>query len=132
MLGKLPKKGQQYLFHSMLKYFINKQHELFLLVKKIDWSYFEKEFVPLYSKRGAPSVDVRLIVYLPLLKYPYNHIYKCLTEHWVRDVYFQSFCREEFFEHEFPFTPREIVHFCNRLKKKRNRKNIFVQRTASR
>ncbi|RRD68793.1 IS5/IS1182 family transposase, partial [Tannerella forsythia] len=45
----------------MLKDFIDMKHELAVLADKIDWSYFEKEFAPLYSDRGAPSVPIRLM-----------------------------------------------------------------------
>ena len=48
MLGKLPEKGQRDLFRPMLKDFIDMGHELVLLADKIDWSYFEEEFTPLY------------------------------------------------------------------------------------
>ena len=50
MLGKLPEKGQRDLFRPMLKDFIDMSHELVLLADKIDWSYFEEEFAPLYSE----------------------------------------------------------------------------------
>ena len=60
MLGKLPEKGQRDLFRPMLKSFIDMGHELVLLADKIDWWYFEEEFTPLYSQRGAPSVPIRL------------------------------------------------------------------------
>ena len=72
MLGKLPKKGQGDLFRPMLKDFIDMGHELVLLADKIDWSYFEEEFTPLYSQRGVPSVPIRLMVGCLLLKHLYN------------------------------------------------------------
>jgi IS5 family transposase len=55
-------KGQRDLFRPMLKDFIDMNHELVLLADKIDWSYFEEKFAPLYSERGAPSVPIRLMV----------------------------------------------------------------------
>lgn len=115
MLGKLPKKGQRDLFRPMLKDFIDMGHELVLLSDKIDWSYFEKEFAPLYSQRGAPSVPIRLMVGCLLLKHLYNLGDDRIPEYWVRDVYFQYFCGCEFFEHEFPFDPSDFVHFRNRV-----------------
>ena len=115
MLGKLPKKGQHDLFRPMLKDFIDMGHELVLLSDKIDWSYFEKEFAPLYSQRGAPSVPIRLMVGCLLPKHLYNLGDDRIPEYWVRDVYFQYFCGCEFFEHEFPFDPSDFVHFRNRV-----------------
>ena len=115
MLGKLPEKGQRDLFRPMLKDFIDMKHELAVLADKIDWSYFEKEFAPLYSDRGAPSVPIRLMVGCLMLKHLYNLGDERLPEFWVRDVYFQYFCGGEFFEHEFPFDPSDFVHFRTRV-----------------
>ena len=115
MLGKLPEKGQRDLFRPMLKDFIDMSHELVLLADKIDWSYFEEEFAPLYSERGAPSVPIRLMVGCLLLKHLYNLGDERVPEYWIRDVYFQYFCGCEFFEHEFPFDPSDFVHFRNRV-----------------
>lgn len=115
MLGKLPEKGQRDLFRPMLKDFIDMRHELVLLADKIDWSCFEKEFEPLYSQLGAPSVPIRLMVGCLMLKHLYNLGDERIPEFWVRDVYFQYFCGGEFFEHEFPFDPSDFVHFRNRV-----------------
>jgi IS5 family transposase len=115
MIGKLPEKGQRDLFRPMLKDFIDSKHELVLLADKIDWEYFEKEFSPLYSERGAPSVPIRLMVGCLMLKHLYNLGDERIPEFWVRDVYFQYFCGGEFFEHKFPFDPSDFVHFRNRV-----------------
>lgn len=115
MIGKLPKKGQADLFRPMLRDFINMNHELVLLANKIDWCYFETEFAPFYSEKGAPSVPIRLMVGCLLLKHLYNLGDERIPEFWVRDVYFQYFCGGEFFEHTFPFDPSDFVHFRNRV-----------------
>lgn len=64
----------------MLKDFIDMNHELVLLADKIDWSYFEEEFAPFYSDRGAPSVPIRLMVGCLMLKHLYNIDDKRITE----------------------------------------------------
>lgn len=97
MIGKLPEKGQRDLFRPMLKDFIDSKHELVLLADKIDWEYFENEFSPLYSEKGAPSVPIRLMVGCLMLKHLYNLGDERIPEFWVRDVYFQYFCGGEFF-----------------------------------
>jgi IS5 family transposase len=48
MIGKPANQNQRNLFQPLLREFINLKHELVLLADKIDWSYFEKEFAPLY------------------------------------------------------------------------------------
>lgn len=115
MLGKLPIKGQCDIFRPMLEDFINMNHELALLSQAIDWSYFEREFSPYYSDKGAPSVPIRLMVGCLLLKHMYNLGDDRLPEYWVRDAYFQYFCGGIFFEHKFPFDPSDFVHFRNRV-----------------
>ena len=53
MIGKSPNRMEQELFRPLLSDFIDMDHELVLLSEKIDWTYFEREFAPLYSKRGG-------------------------------------------------------------------------------
>lgn len=115
MQGKLPKKSQRDLFRPMLDDIIDMNHELVLLAKQIDWSYFEKEFAPYYSNTGAPSVPVRLMVGCLMLKHMYSLGDDRIPEVWVRDVYFQHFCGGIFFEHKFPFDPSDFVHFRKRV-----------------
>ncbi|MDD4109852.1 MAG: IS5 family transposase [Prolixibacteraceae bacterium] len=115
MIGKLPEKGQRELFRPMLEDFIDMNHELALLSKKIDWSYFEREFSVYYSDKGAPSVPIRLMVGCLMLKHLYNLGDERVPEHWVSNVYFQYFCGGVHFEHKFPFDPSDFVHFRNRV-----------------
>lgn len=115
MLGKLQKKGQLDIFRPLLEDFIDMNHELVLLSRKIEWDYFEKELSVYYSDKGAPSVPIRLMVGCLLLKHLYNLGDERIPEFWVRDVYFQYFCGGIFFEHKFPFDPSDFVHFRNRI-----------------
>lgn len=62
MIGKSPNRVEQELFRPLLSDFIAMKHELALLPERIDWTYFETEFVPLYSRRGCPSMPIRLMV----------------------------------------------------------------------
>ena len=114
MIGKLPE-NQRELFRTRLEDLINPNHELALLAKAIDWEYFEQEFKPYYSDKGAPSVPIRTMVGCLILKHLYNLGDEKLPEYWVRDVYFQYFCGSVFFEHEFPFNPSDFVHFRKRV-----------------
>jgi len=118
MIGKLPDSNQRELFRTRLEDLINPQHELALLAKAIDWQYFEDEFESYYSKRGAPSVPIRMMVGCLILKHTYNLGDERIPEYWVRDVYFQYFCGGVFFEHKFPFDPSDFVHFRKRVGEK--------------
>ena len=115
MLGKLPDKNQREFFRTRLEDLINPNHELALLSKEIDWNYFEQAFKAYYSDKGAPSVPIRRMVGCLLLKHLYNLGDDRLPEYWVRDVYFQYFCGEVFFEHKFPFDPSDFCHFRKRV-----------------
>jgi len=115
MVGKLPQITQRDLFRPMLKDFIDRQHKLALLAESIDWHHFEETFTPYYSKEGAPSVPIRLMVGCLILKHLYNLGDETLPERWEQDNYFQYFCGMTFFEHHFPFDPSDFVHFRKRV-----------------
>jgi len=114
MIGKL-QENQRELFRTRLEDLINPRHELALLAKAIEWQYFEKEFKPFYSDKGAPSVPIRTMVGCLMLKHLYNLGDDRIPEHWESNVYFQYFCGGVFFEHKFPFDPSDFVHFRNRV-----------------
>ena len=115
MLGKLPDRNQQELFRPMLVNLIDKQHELVLLADTIDWSYFEKEFSPLYSHVGQRSVPIRLMVGCLMLKHLKNLGDETLAKSWVENPYMQYFCGMRCFEHKFPFDPSDFCHFRKRI-----------------
>ena len=114
MIGKL-QENQRELFRTRLEDLIDPNHELALLAKTIDWQYFENEFGGYYSDKGASSIPIRTMVGCLLLKHLYNLGDEKIPEYWVRDVYFQYFCGEVFFEHNFPFNPSSFVHFRKRI-----------------
>lgn len=114
MLGKNPQK-QAEIFRPMLEDFIDKKHELVLLSQNIDWKHFEKEFEPLYSHTGKPSMTIRLMVGCHLLKHLYNLGDERIPGAWASNPYMQYFCGEVFFQHKFPCDPSDFVHFRNRI-----------------
>lgn len=117
MIGKSPIK-QGDLFRPMLENFIDKGQELVLLSTKIDWSYFENEFAPLYSKTGQPAMPIRFMVGCLMLKHLYNLGDEKLPGAWVSNPYMQYFCGEVFFQHKFPCDPSDFVHFRKRIGEK--------------
>ncbi len=91
MIGKTANQNQQNLFRPLLKDFINLSHELILLLNKIDWKYFEKDFSQYYSHTGQPAMPVRLMVGSLLLKRIYNLSDERLSEAWAMNPYMQYF-----------------------------------------
>ena len=126
MLKKLPVQPQLEMFKTVLTSFINPQHELCLLAKEIDWDTLEKEFAPLYGSTGRPSIPIRTIVGLLLLKQIYNLGDETVMERYIENPYWQHFCGEIYFQYKYPFDPSDFVHFRKRIGDK-GLKNIFSQ-----
>jgi len=115
MLKKLPKQPQLEMFKTVLTSFIHSEHELCLLAKKIDWATLEKEFAPLYGTVGRPSVPIRTIVGLLLLKQIYNLGDETVVQRYLENPYWQHFCGEIYFQYRLPFDPSDFVHFRHRI-----------------
>ena len=115
MLKKIPAQPQLEMFKTVLTSFINSEHELCLLAKTIDWDRLEKEFAPLYGTVGRPSVPIRKIVGLLLLKQMYNMGDETVVERYLENPYWQHFCGEVYFQYRLPFDPSDFVHFRHRI-----------------
>ena len=87
MLKKLPVQPQLEIFKTVLISYIHPEHELCLLAKKIEWQGLEDEFAPLYGKVGRPSVPIRTIVGLLLLKQMYNLGDETVVERYLENPY---------------------------------------------
>ena len=116
MLGKIKPNNQQNLFKTRLTDLINLGHPLVKLAKEISWEKMELEFQNLYSEQGRPSIPVRKIAGLLLLKEMFKESDESVVERWIENAYWQYFTGEEFFQTKQPFDPSEFVHFRKRLK----------------
>ena len=90
-MKKLPKQPQLEMFKTTLVSFVHPEHELCLLAKKIDWNALENEFAPLYGTVGRPSVPIRTIVGLLLLKQMYNLGDETVVVRYLENPYWQHF-----------------------------------------
>jgi len=126
MLKKLSAQPQLEMYKTVLASFINPQHELCLLAKEINWDKLEKEFAPLYGKLGRPSIPIRTIVGLLLLKQIYNLGDETVMDRYIDSPYFQHFCGEIYFQYSYPFDPSDFVHFRKRIGEE-GMKKIFRQ-----
>lgn len=115
MIGRSPHQEQRDMFSPLLVDFINMDHELVLLTKKIDWGHFEEEFKQYYSNTGQPSMPIRLMVGSLMLKRIYNLGDETLCSAWAMNPYMQYFCGEAHFKHRFPCDPSDFVHFRKRI-----------------
>ncbi len=117
MVGKQNKTPQLSIFDTPLERFINLEHELCILSKRIDWDYVEKEFSVYFSEIGRPSVPIRRMVGLLLLKHIYNLSDEAIVDRWIENPYWQYFSGEKVFQIQKPFDPTEFIHFRNRIGK---------------
>ena len=111
MLGKIKPNFQQNLFQTRLLDLINLEHPLVKLAGELDWSKMEFEFQSLYSDQGRPSIPIRKIAGLLLLKEMFKESDESVVERWIENAYWQYFTGEDFFQTEQPFDPSEFVHF---------------------
>lgn len=116
MLGKIKPDFQQNLFKTRLTQLINLEHPLVKLAQEICWEKIEIEFENLYSNQGRPSIPIRKIVGMLLLKQMFNESDESVVERWIENAYWQYFTGEEFFQTHQPFDPSEFVHFRKRVK----------------
>lgn len=117
MVGKQDKTAQLSIFDTPLERFINLNHELCILSTKIDWDLVEEDFSFYYSEIGRPSVPIRRMIGLLLLKHIYNLSDEAIVDRWIENPYWQYFTGEKVFQTDKPFDPTEFIHFRNRIGK---------------
>lgn len=126
MVGKQDKAPQLSIFDTPLERFINLEHELCILSGQIDWDSIEQEFSVYYSDIGRPSVPIRKMVGLLLLKHIYNLSDEAIVDRWIENPYWQYFSGEKIFQTQKPFDPTEFIHFRNRIGKEGAEKLLKV------
>lgn len=120
-----PKKPQEHdvqrdLFRSELEQIVNHEHPLYKLSKEIDWDVFDEAFGPLYDeKMGRPALRTRLVVGLHYLKYTFDESDESVVERFLENPYWQYFCGNKYFEHDFPLDPSSLVRWRKRIGSKR-------------
>lgn len=104
------------IFEVALESFIDMNHELVLLSGQIGWAEVESEFSEYYcSDNGRPSVPVRTMVGMMLLKSIYNLSDEGVVARWVENPYMQYFTGEKVFRKRPPMNPLDMSKFRNRI-----------------
>ncbi|NAW50967.1 hypothetical protein GNY06_06130 [Elizabethkingia argentiflava] len=83
MLGKIQPDLQQNLFQTRLTELINMDHPLVKLADEIAWDNLDQEFEKLFSTNGSPSVAIRKISGLLLLKEMFKESDESCVERWI-------------------------------------------------
>jgi IS5 family transposase len=110
-------KEQSTLFGISLDLLCDKRQSLYRLADTIDWDVFEEHFGPSYcEENGRPAKPIRLMVGLHYLKFTFNESDELIVEKWVQNPYWQYFCGEKEFQHEFPIDPTSMGKWRKRIK----------------
>ena len=116
MIGKQPTEYQMSIFEVALESFIDMNHELVLLSKQIDWSAVESDFAEYYcADNGRPSVPIRTMVGMMLLKNIYNLSDEGVVARWLENPYMQYFTGEKVFRKRPPINPVDMTKFRKRI-----------------
>jgi IS5 family transposase len=116
MIGKIEKAPQLEMFKVPLKHFINENHELVLMSRKINWEQVESGLGVYYCEdNGRPSVPIRTIAGIVLLKRIFDESDESVLDRWVENPYWQYLCGEVYFCHQLPFDRTELIKFRKRI-----------------
>ncbi len=87
MLGKIKPDFQQNLFKTRLTELINMEHPLVKLAQEISWDKMEAEFETLISEQERPSVAIRKIAGMLLLKEMFKESDESVVERWIENAF---------------------------------------------
>lgn len=115
MLGKTTHTDQIDAFRPQLKQLLSTDHELVQLAEEVDWVWIEEQLASYYATSGRPSVPVRTMVGMLLLKHLFNESDESVLDRWVENPYWQFFTGEQFFQHQAPFDSTDFPKFRRRI-----------------
>lgn len=116
MVQKIDKTPQLEMFKTPLQHFIKEGHKLVLLSRRINWDQLEAQLSQFYClDNGRPSVPIRTVAGMLLLRRMFNESDESVIERWVENPYWQYFCGEVYFRHAPPFDRTELIKFRKRI-----------------
>jgi len=107
--------NQQDLFRHRLENIINMSHELVILAHGIDWERLDNHFGKFFSENGRPGIPSRMMIGLHILKHTFALSDEEVCAQWIENPYFQYFCGEIFFQHDFPIERSSMTHWRKRV-----------------
>ncbi len=101
---------------ARLELLLDVNHELYRLAELIDWDALDAHFGQMYSPdKGRPGIPVRTMAGLLMLQHTFGLSDEQLVARWVENPYYQFFCGEEYFRHDFPVDPSQISRWRSRI-----------------
>ena len=120
---KHKKNNHQDLFRQRLDNIINMRHELVLLSHGVDWDRLDIHFGLFFSENGRPGIPSRIMIGLHILKHTFALSDEEVCDRWVENPYFQYFCGETFFQHDFDLATIWLI-FTHKFWKEYNIKDL--------
>ena len=107
---------QSELFGAHLSELLNREHPLYVLAERIDWSRFDSAIDACYADDlGRPGVNTRLMVGLLYLKHAFDESDESVMARWVENPYWQFFCGLCYMQHELPIDPSSLSRWRKRV-----------------
>jgi IS5 family transposase len=104
------------LFGARLSELLNREHPLYVLAERLDWSQFDAAIDACYADElGRPGVNTRLMVGLLYLKHAYDESDESVVARWVENPYWQFFCGLSYMQHELPIDPSSLSKWRKRV-----------------
>jgi transposase, IS5 family len=104
------------LFGAHLSELLNREHPLYVLAERIDWSQFDSAIDACYADElGRPGVNTRLMVGLLYLKHAFDESDESVVARWVENPYWQFFCGLCYMQHELPIDPSSLSKWRKRV-----------------
>lgn len=104
------------LFGAHLSELLNREHPLYVLAERIDWSQFDSAIDACYADElGRPGVNTRLMVGLLYLKHAFDESDESVVARWVENPYWQFFCGLCYMQHELPIDPSSLSRWRKRV-----------------
>lgn len=108
--------GQNDLFLIRLSELVDPRHELCRLAELIDWPQLDQALGQSFvADAGAPALPTRLVAGLHYLKHAFALSDEQVVARWIENPYWQYFCGEAFFRHEFPCHPTSLTKWRQRI-----------------
>jgi IS5 family transposase len=104
------------LFGAHLSELLNREHPLYVLAERIEWSQFDAAIDACYADElGRPGVNTRLMVGLLYLKHAFDESDESVLARWVENPYWQFFCGLCYMQHELPIDPSSLSRWRKRV-----------------
>ena len=115
MVGAGDPAGQQGVFGNDLGTMLDPNDRLYILAKRVPWAGIEKDLARFYKSGGRPSLPIRLLAGLTILKHTFDVSDEDLVDQWRQNPYWQFFCGESHFRWKLPCDPSEMTRFRGRI-----------------